>query len=151
MIWVFLEEECLPLERWWWSLLFFLDWTVRAWSSLTIFSSQASIQAYYCDQSSHSLLNLTNLFLAQIPWMKEPHVLGRPFKLVITISAFSTSSSTSSSCSLNWETLVKYDCKVSAFYIFTFFNWFLKVIFFLMFFPSKIFVKSSYTSFSVLN
>ena len=36
---------------------------------------------------------------------------------------------------LIWDTLVKYDCMVSVFWIFTFFNWFLKVIFWFMFFP----------------
>ena len=42
-----------------------------------------------------------------------------------------------------WETPVKYDFMVSAFRIFTFFNWFLKVIFWCMFFPSNILVKES--------
>ena len=82
--------------------------------------------------SSSSLLisraESNHLLLAYIH-MKESHDPGRPFKVAITTSAFFTSSFTASSCSLIWETLVKYDCMVSAFWIFTFFNWFLKVIF----------------------
>ena len=102
--------DCLP---WWWllSLLLFLQCAVRAWSSFPIFSSRATIQSSSCEHSSHSLVNLISSFLAQIPWMKESHDLGRPFKVAITISTFSTSSSTASSCYLIWETLVKYDCK----------------------------------------
>ena len=48
--------------------------------------------------------------LAHIPWMNESHDPGKPFKVAIT-----TSSSTATSCSLIWETLVKYDSMVSAF------------------------------------
>ena len=138
------------LPWWWWfSFLPFLECTVRDWSSLHICSSRDEIQASCCENSSHSLLNLISFFLAQIPWMKESHDLGRPFKVVITISAFSTSSSTASSCSLIWETLVKYYCMVSAFWIFTFFNWFLKVIFRFMFFPSNSLVRESNISLGV--
>ena len=72
-----------------------------------------------------------------IPWMNEFYDPGRPFKVAITTSAFFTFYFTASSCSLIWETLVKYDCMVSAFWIFTSFNWFLKVIFWCMFFPSN--------------
>ena len=36
----------------------------------SIFSSRVAIWASSCEHSSHSLLNLTNFFLAQIPWMK---------------------------------------------------------------------------------
>ena len=79
--------------------------------------------------------------LAHIPWMNESYVPERTFKVVITTSEFSTSSYTASSCSLIWETLVKYDCMVSAF--FTFFNSFLEVIFWFMFFPSNRLVKES--------
>ena len=63
-----------------------------------------------------------HFLLAHIPQMNESHDPGRPFKVVITISAFSTSSSTATSCSLIRYTLVKYDCMVSALWIFTFFN-----------------------------
>ena len=115
-----------------------------------IFTSHLLFRASSWEHSSHNLLNLTNLFLAQIPWMKESHVLGRPFKVVITIFAFSTSSSTASSCSLIWETLVKYDWMVSLLWIFTIFNWFLRVIFQLMFFPSNRLVRESNIALGVL-
>ena len=69
-----------------------------------------------------------NFLLAHIPRMNESHDPGRPFK-VATTSAFSTFSSTATICSLILETLVKYDYMVSAFWIFTFFNCFLKFIF----------------------
>ena len=42
-----------------------------------------------------------------------------------------------------WEIPVKYDCMVSTFWIFTFFNYFLKFIFWFMFFPSNRLVKES--------
>ena len=71
--------------------------------------------------------------------MNESRDPGRPLKVAITTSAFYTTSS----CSFIWETLVKYDCMVSGFWIFTFFNWFLKVIFWFMFFPSNSLVKES--------
>ena len=74
--------------------------------------------------------------------MNEFHDPGRTFKVVITTSTFSTSSSTASRCSLIWGTLIKYDCMVSAFWIFTFFNYLLKVIFWFMF-PSNSLVKKS--------
>ena len=79
--------------------------------------------------------------------MNESHDPGRPFKVVITTS---TSYSTASSCSLIWETLLKYECMVFALWIFTFFNWFLKFIFWFMFFPSNSLVKESNISLCVL-
>ena len=75
--------------------------------------------------------------------MNESHDPGRLFKVAITTSSFSTSSSTTTICSLIWETLVKYDYMVSTFRIFTFFNCFLKVIFWCMVFPSNSLVKES--------
>ena len=120
---------------------------MRAWYSLPMFYSQITIRDSSCEHSSQSLLKVTSFLLAQIPWMKESHDLGRPLKVVITISAFSTSSSTTSSFYLIWETLVKYDCMVSTFWIFTFFNCFLKVCF--MFFPSNSLVKEPNISFGV--
>ena len=93
----------------------FLVCVVRAWSSFPIFSSRAMIRASSCEHSSHSLLKVINFILPQIPWMKASYDLGRPLRVVITISPFSTSSSIASSCSLIWETLVKYDYMVSAF------------------------------------
>ena len=56
-----------------------------------------------------------HFLLAHIPWMNESHDPGRPFKVAITTSSFSTSSYTATICSLNWDTLVKYDCMVFAF------------------------------------
>ena len=80
---------------------------------------------------------INHFLLAHIPRMNESHDLGRPFKVAITTSAFFTSSFIASSCSLIWETLVKYDCMVSALWIFTFFKCFLKVMFQFMFFPFR--------------
>ena len=140
--------EWLPLG-WRWSFLNLLVYAMRDWYSLPIFSSWDTIQAYSCEHSSHSLLKVINFLLAKNLWMKESHDLGRPFKVVITISPFSNSSSTTSSCSLIWETHVKYDYMVSSFWIFTFFNWFLKVIFWFIFFPSNSLVKESNISLGV--
>ena len=111
-------------------------WIMSAWSSVApIFSSLIMGQDSSCVCSSQSLLKvITSFWNTFLEWM-NPHDPGRPFKVVITTSAFSTSSSIASSCSLIWETLVKYDCMVSAFWIFTFINWFLKVIFWFLFFP----------------
>ena len=56
-----------------------------------------------------------HFLLAHIPCMNESHDHGRPFKVAMTTSGFSASSSTASRC--------------YAFWIFTFFNYFLKSIF----------------------
>ena len=86
-----------------------------AWGILfesLIFSCSHLLFSYY--ESSFfffSKFSESNHFLlAHIPHMNESHDLGRPFKVAIT-----TSYSTTTSCSLIWETLVKYDCMVSAF------------------------------------
>ena len=105
---------------------------------------------FSCVHSSQSLLKLMILFMEHIPWINESHDLGRPFKVVIRICPSSAFSLIASSCSLIWETLVKYDYMVFQFYIFIFLSWFLNVIFWLMLFPSNIVVKESNTSFSVL-
>ena len=47
-----------------------------------------------------------HFLLAHIPRMNESYDPGRPFKMAITTSAFFTSSFTTSSCSLIWETLM---------------------------------------------
>ena len=104
-----------------------LLWMVRAWSSIapTFFFSSYESRFFFFPESVES-----NYFLlAHIPWMNEFYDPGRPFKVAITTSAFSNSSSTASRC--------------SAFWIFTFFNCFLKSIFWFMFFPSNILVKES--------
>ena len=120
------------------------SWIVSAWSLVSpIFSF-----SYY--ESSFVLCVLfwesvegNHFLLEHIPRMNKSLDPGRPFKVVITTYLFSTSSSTASSCSSIWETLVKYGCMVSTFWIFTFFNCFLKVIFWFIFFPSNILVKES--------
>ena len=115
--------------------IFFGRWELDNCSHI-LFSSYDSSFFFFLEfaESNHFLL-------AHIPLMNESHDLRRSFKVVIATSAFSTSSSVASSCSLIWETLVNYDCMVSAFWIFTFFNYFLKVIFQFMFFPSNSLVK----------
>ena len=91
-----------------------LLWIMSAWSSVAPIFSSLIMSFILCvlfpepAESNHFLLT-------HIPWMNESHDPRRPFKVVITTSAFSTSSSTTSSCSFIWETLVKYDCMVSAF------------------------------------
>ena len=86
-------------------------WMVRSWSSVAlIFSSLIMSRA----SSSWSLLKVIISFW-HIPRMNESHDTGRPFKVAITISILCTSSSTSSSWSLIWEKLVRFDCMVSAF------------------------------------
>ena len=98
-------------------------WIMKSLSLVApIFFSLTMSWASSCVCSSWSLSESNYFLLAHIPWMNESHDPGRSFKVVITTSAFSTSSSTASSCSLIWETLVKYDCMISAFWIFTFFN-----------------------------
>ena len=108
----------------------YLFWIVKSWSSVApIFFSLIMSRASSWVCSSQSLAESNHFLLEHIPWMNESHDPGRPFKVFITTFVFSTSSSTSSCCSLIGETLVKYDCMVFALWIFTFFNWFLKVIF----------------------
>ena len=81
--------------------------------------------------SSSSLLiswsESNHLLLEYILRMNESHDHGRPFKVAITTSAFSAS--TASRC--------------YAFWIFTFFNCFLKSIFWIMFLSSNSLIKKS--------
>ena len=93
-----------------------LLWMVRA----LIFSCSHLLFSYY--ESSFFLCVLflesvesDHFLMPHIPCMNESHDPGRPFKVSLTTSAFSTTSSTATSCSLIWETLVKYDCMVSTF------------------------------------
>ena len=110
-----------------------LLWMVRSWSSIALLMSRAS-------SSSQSLLKvITSFWHTFLVWM-NPMILGGHSR---SPSPLLHSSLTASSCSLIWETLVKYDYMVSAFWIFTFFNYFLKVIFWFMFFPSNSLVKKS--------
>ena len=94
----------------------YLLWIVKSLSSVApIFFSLIMSWASSCVCSFQSLSESNHFLLAHIPWMNESHDPGRPFKVIITTSTFSTSSSTASSCSLIWETLVKYDCMLFAF------------------------------------
>ena len=146
-----LNSFCLLL--WWWSsffILFLPVWIVRALSSVShIFSSLVMSRASSCVHSFHIPLKYISFLFAHIPWINESHDIKRPFKVFITISPSSTFSLNSSSCSFIWVILVKWDCMVSEFYIFTFFNRFLNVIFLLRFFPSNGFVKELNTSLGV--
>ena len=109
----------------------YLLWMVRAWSSHLLFSYYES-SFFLCVLFPESAES-NDFLLVHIPCMNESHDLGKPFKVDITTFTFSTYS-TPTSCYLIWETLVKYDCIVSAFWIFTFFNYFLIFIFWFMLF-----------------
>ena len=98
--------------------IFFEWWELDLQLLPSFFFSSYKMSFFFFPESVES-----NCFLlAHIPWMNGFYDPGRPFKVAITTSVFSTSSSTSTSCSLIWETYVKYECMVSAFWIFTFFN-----------------------------
>ena len=87
--------------------IFFEWWELDSCSPL--FSYHESSLLFLCvlfpesTESNHFLLE-------RIPRMNESHDPGRPFKVATTTSTFSASSSTAISCSLIWETLIKYDC-----------------------------------------
>ena len=101
--------------------IFFKSWVLRIphrfeGSSLDgeslIFSWSHFLFSYY--QSSFFFLCVlflesaesNHFLLAHIPRMNESHDPRRPFKEAITTSAFSTFSSTTTSCSLIWEMTV---------------------------------------------
>ena len=124
--------------------IFLIAWGIFfGWWELDLPISHYELRFFFLCVLFPKSAESNHFLLARIPQINESHDLGTPFKVVITTSAFSTSSSTASSCFLIWETLVKYECMVSAFYNFTFFNWFLKVICWFMFFPSTSLVKES--------
>ena len=104
-LWILWWASSLLL--WWWSsffLWFILVWTLRDWYSIyPIFSSLVMICDFPCVNSSQGLLKVIKVLLEHITWMNESHDLGRPFKVVITISYSSTFSSTTLSCSLIWS------------------------------------------------
>ena len=114
-----------------------------------IFSCSHLIFSYYgsifilCVLFQSLLKVITSFWHTFLKWM-NPMILGVHLRWLPQLLH-----SPASSCSLIWDTLVKYDCMVSAFCIFTFFNWFLKVIFWLMFFHSNSLLKESNISFSV--
>ena len=107
-----------------------LLWMVRAWSSIApiFFFSSYELSFFFFPKSTES----NHFLLAYILRMNESHDPGRPFKVAITTSAFSASSSTTSRC--------------SGFWIFTFFNYFLKSIFWFMFLYSNSLIKTSLVS-----
>jgi len=105
--------------------IFFEWWELDLQLLPSFFFSSYETSFFFFPKSVES-----NYFLlAHILCMNESHDPGRPFKVAITTSAFSTSSSTASSC--------------SAFWIFTFFNCFLKAIFWFKFLSSNSLVKES--------
>ena len=91
-----------------------LLWMVRVWSS--------NAPIFFFLESAKS----NHFLLAYILCMNESHDLGRQFKVAITTSAFSVSSSTASRC--------------YAFWIFTFFNC---SIFWIIFLSSNSLIKES--------
>ena len=93
-----------------------LLWIMTALSSVAPkFSSLIMGWASSCVCSSQSLLKvITSFFHTFLEW-RNPMILGGHSRWLSQFSAFSTSSSTTSCCSLIWETLVKYYCMVSAF------------------------------------
>ena len=126
---IFLIAWVIFFEWWELDLQLIPSYLLLLWVELLLLPNSA--------ESNHFLLE-------NIPRMNESHDPGRPFKVAIT-----TSSSIATSCCLIWQTLVKYDYMVSAFWIFTFFNCFLKFILWFMFFPSNSLVKESNISFGV--
>ena len=107
-------------------------WMVRAWSSVSsIFPSLLMNRA---SSSSRSLLKvLTSLWHTFLAWM-NPMILGGYSRWPSPLLHYSL-------LLLPLQVVLyltdSYDCMVSAFYIFTFFKWFLKVIFWFLFFPSN--------------
>ena len=95
------------------------------------------------------MLNLVSFLIGHIPLMKYSQSLGIPFKVVITTYFSSTMSPIASIYPFIWDNLMKYDCIVSPFWIFTPLGWFLKLIILLMLFPLNRFVRGSNISFGV--
>ena len=97
--------------------VFLIAWGISLDGESLIFSFSHLLFSYY--ESSFFFFpesaESNHFLLAHIPHMNESYDPGRPFKVAITTSTFFTSSFTASSCSLIWETLVNYDCMVSAF------------------------------------
>jgi len=97
----------------------------------------------WASSSSESLLKvITSFWHRFLEWM-NPMILGGHSRWLSPLLHSSLLLLPLQFVLLIWETLVKYNCMVSAFRIFTFFNWFLKVIFRFMFFPSNSLVKES--------
>ena len=88
-----------------------LLWMMRAWSSVS--SIFPSLLMNLASSSSWSLLKCNHFLLEHIPWMNEFHDFGRPFKVAITTSA---------PLQVVLDLRDSYNCMISAFWIFTFFN-----------------------------
>ena len=88
------------------SFVFLIVWGCSSDGEILIFSCSHLLFSYY--ESSFFFLCVlfpdfaesNHFLLAHIPRMNESHDPGRPFKVIITTSAFSTYFSTTSSCSL---------------------------------------------------
>ena len=104
-----------------------LFWKVRAWSSVS--SIFPSLLMNRVSSSSQILLKLiTSFWHTFLTWM-NPMILGGhsrwPSPLLHSLLLLQ----------VVLDLRDSYDYMVSTFYIFTFFNWFLKVILWFMFFP----------------
>ena len=91
--------------------IFLIAWGIFFECEIFIFSFSHLLFPYY--ELSFFLCALfpefaemNHFLMAHIPWMNESHDPGRPFKVAISTSAFFTSSFTTSSCYLIWETLI---------------------------------------------
>ena len=117
-------------------------WIMSAWSSVApIFSSLIMCRASSsCVCSSQTLLKVITFFWNTfLTWM-NPMILGG-------YSRWPSPLLHASLLLLPLQVVLdlrdSYDCMVSSFWIFTFFNWFLKVMFWFLFFPSNSLVKES--------
>ena len=114
-----------------------LIWMVRAWSSVSsIFSTLIMSRTSSYSQSLMKVI--TSLWHTFLAWM-NPMIQGG-------YSRWPSLLLHSSLLLLPLQVVLdlrdSYDCMVSSFWIFPSFNWFLKVIFQSMFFPSNILVKA---------
>ena len=125
------------------SIIFLIAWGIfLEWWELDpqfIPSSSSLLMSQASSSSQIQLKVITSFWHAFLTWM-NPMILGGHSRWPSPLLHYSLSAS---SCSLIWETLVKYECMVSAFWIFTFFTCFLKVIFWFMFFPWNSLAKES--------
>ena len=105
--------------------IFFEWWELDLQMLPSFFFSSYETSFFFFPKSTEG----NHFLLAHIPHMNESHDHGRPFEVAITTSAFSASSSMASRC--------------YAFWIFTFFNCFLKSIFWIMFLSLNSLIKKS--------
>ena len=102
-----------------------LLWMVRAWSSI---ASSSLLMSQASSSSQSQLKVITSFWHTFFTWM-NPTILGDHSRWLSPLLHFFASSSTISRC--------------SAFWIFTFFNCFLKSIFWFMFLSSNRLIKES--------